>query len=412
MNQMRILNTARDCLLRFKASLYPLKSVSKDILSSAKLNSQERKTFNNLLFSWCRTKFLIQNFFEKTHPQFINFSERDKDFAILKFIAKNSFDFALSDVSDEICQSYNSWLEDIGSKKFLLSLGPFLQKELAQSFANNAEDIAESLLNRASKYLAFDKHINLDDLLANLQALALSPSRNKLYSSAIKISGTFKIEDLDPKLRPHVWFMDTGSQVIANLINAKPGDKVLDMCTGEGLKARIIAQKRPKQLLAIDINKQRILKAKKFLPAWVQVEQQDSCNLNSPKNSFDWVLIDAPCSGTGVLRRHPDLIHRQKSKDLDNYVILQQNLLREGAKILKPQGVLLYATCSLLKEENQQQIEKLLNKNKDLKAVPLSELISDDNFNFSPTELNNNMLNLLPNIHDSDGFFLAALRKT
>jgi 16S rRNA (cytosine967-C5)-methyltransferase len=115
--------------------------------------------------------------------------------------------------------------------------------------------------------------------------------------------------------------------------------------------------------------------------------------------SFDWILIDAPCSGSGTLRRHPDLIYRLNKSQLISYQKLQRELLSSATKLLKPQGKLIYATCSLFNSENQQQIDGLLATNANL--IP-----------YELPDLHKTSFELIPHIYDCDGFYLAALTKT
>ena len=143
------------------------------------------------------------------------------------------------------------------------------------------------------------------------------------------------------------WTRET--EILANCVKPKNHERVLDMCVGEGGKARIIAMNNC-DLVALDIDEERLARAKKRLAGFnIKYICKDGRDLSSTlaSQSFDWILIDAPCSGSGTLRRNPDLIYRLTKSQLINYQKLQAELLASATKLLKPGGRIVYATCSL-----------------------------------------------------------------
>jgi 16S rRNA (cytosine967-C5)-methyltransferase len=118
---------------------------------------------------------------------------------------------------------------------------------------------------------------------------------------------------------------------------------------------------------------------------------------------FDRILLDAPCSGTGVIRRHPDIKWLRKASDIDTLVVLQQQILKETWSLLKPGGTLLYATCSILPQENSQQIELFIENNTDAKLISITN-----------EEIENSGITgwqILPGENNMDGFYYAKLLK-
>ncbi|MCA9508415.1 MAG: RsmB/NOP family class I SAM-dependent RNA methyltransferase, partial [Myxococcales bacterium] len=313
-------------------------------------------------------------------------------------------------LESSLIEAYNKWLDDLGTERFLIAMGPLLAEEVQKSFSLSWQNIVQSLWEKPKKYIAFDNSVDKEKLVKELKEKDVEVRPWLFFDSALEISGDLKINELSKELREHVWFMDAGSQLIAHLIRPMAHERVLDMCVGEGGKARIISQ-YPCEYYAVDINDRRLAKAKKILPRTVKFFSEDASKLSLEKNSFDWVLLDAPCSGSGVMRRNPDLVHRFARQELDNYLKLQKKLLNSAVEMLKVNGVVLYVTCSLLARENQQQIDEIMAKTKNLIPVSLNDLIADGEIKVEALDFDKNTLSLLPNIHDCDAFFVAALRK-
>jgi 16S rRNA (cytosine967-C5)-methyltransferase len=118
-------------------------------------------------------------------------------------------------------------------------------------------------------------------------------------------------------------------------------------------------------------------------------------------------LVDAPCSGLGTLRRNPDLKWRQKPQDVLELTVKQTNILARAAKLVKAGGRLIYATCSLLQDENEQIAEAFLNANPEFVLVPANSILAQQQINLDT----GNYLKLLPHLHQTDGFFAAVFEK-
>ncbi len=154
---------------------------------------------------------------------------------------------------------------------------------------------------------------------------------------------------------------DEASQLIADLIQVKPGDRFLDYCAGSGGKSLAIAPllQGKGQLLLHDIRPLALQEAKKRLKRAgiqnVQLLPHDSSNKNLIRGKMDWILVDAPCTGTGTLRRNPDMKWKFNEEMLDRLVIQQRDIFSEALLYLKPNAHIVYATCSVLPQENQHQ---------------------------------------------------------
>ena len=174
---------------------------------------------------------------------------------------------------------------------------------------------------------------------------------------------------------------DEASQLVAGLVDAEPGDQVLDFCAGSGGKTLAFAHKLQGtgQVYLHDIRKGALQEAKRRLKR-AGIENCQTLHCDSPqrnrlKGKMDWVLVDAPCSGSGTLRRNPDLKWKFTKEMLDRIRADQQAIFQEALSYLKPGGKIVYATCSILPEENEEQI--LLFQEKmglDLAAKPFRTL--------------------------------------
>jgi len=215
-----------------------------------------------------------------------------------------------------------------------------------------------------------------------------------------------------------VEIQDEGSQLIALACDARPGMRVLDYCAGAGGKTLGIAamMENKGNIVAMDIDPRRLEKGRKrFRKAGVHnVELRaldDEKNrkwLRRQKNEMDVVLVDAPCSSSGTWRRNPDLRWNQYGPSLDEIKDMQADILNRVADKVKPGGKLVYATCSLFPEENEEQVERFLSAHDDYELVPLSQIFQ--NYQSQPV-CPDPYLRLTPYRHNTDGFFAAILQK-
>ena len=214
---------------------------------------------------------------------------------------------------------------------------------------------------------------------------------------------------------------DQGSQIAAALVGARPDDKVLDLCAGAGGKtlALAAAMENSGSLLAYDADKsrlrpiyERITRARAtcitVLPA------ADRKSLETHRGSFDVVVVDAPCSGTGVWRRRPDSKWRLKPEALAQREASQRNLLDQAADFVRPGGRIVYITCSVLPQENSRQIEAFLQRHQGFRQQPWRQRWSQTIGQPTPegsADGRDDSLLLTPRLHDTDGFFIACLGK-
>jgi len=138
-----------------------------------------------------------------------------------------------------------------------------------------------------------------------------------------------------------------------------------------------------------------------------RINNENDAKLKRLKGKFDRVLVDAPCSGMGTLRRNPDLKWRQQLTDIAELNDLQQRILQSAVKLVKAGGRLIYATCSLLQEENEVMAAKFLAENPDFTLVNAADILKQQKIDLDTGEY----LKLLPHVHQTDGFFAAVFEK-
>ena len=203
---------------------------------------------------------------------------------------------------------------------------------------------------------------------------------------------------------------DGAAQQAVRLLDCQKGDLVLDCCAAPGGKTCHILEQTPDiaSMTAIDIEASRLVRVEENLTRLgltANVIAADAANAKTwwQGQQFDRILLDAPCSGTGVIRRHPDIKWLRKASDIGALVILQQEILKETWSLLKPGGTLLYATCSVLPQENNEQIEHFLENNADAKLLPIDCIENTNNKTVG--------WQLLPGEKNMDGFYYAKLLK-
>lgn len=214
---------------------------------------------------------------------------------------------------------------------------------------------------------------------------------------------------------------DEGSQMLALLCGVQSGEWVVDFCAGAGGKTLALAAQMQNKgrIWACDIEQNRLENSRKRLRrAGIHcvetqlLDDEEDDWVRKHKDKADCVLIDAPCSGLGTWRRNPFSRWQNLGPSVKALIAVQERILQSASRLVKPGGRLIYATCSMLPEENQEQVDKFLQANPKFKAVPL-----EDNWQRNGMELPEGLdlsvpsLQLTPRRHDTDGFFVSAMQR-
>ena len=209
---------------------------------------------------------------------------------------------------------------------------------------------------------------------------------------------------------------DEGSQLLSQIVGAKRGEMVVDFCAGAGGKTLSLgaAMRNTGRLYAFDISEKRLAKLKPRLARSglsnvhpVQIAHENDAKVKRLAGKIDRVLVDAPCSGLGTLRRNPDVKWRQTPQSLVELNEKQASILAGAARLVKAGGRLVYATCSILDEENEAIVASFLASRDDFVLIPMSEVLAEQKIDLQM----DNYLKLSPALHHTDGFFAAVLER-
>lgn len=316
---------------------------------------------------------------------------------LLRNISRNQDNISFPD-SLSVMQSFPEWLIQRWIQRFGHEETEQLCKKMNQvpkiTFRTNTLKTSRENLMTA-----------IQDNLEYLEKTALSPLGLSCEHPNISIAEMKAFKD--------GWFQvqDESAQLIGWLLNPQPGEKILDACAGLGGKTGLIAQMMNNQgsLIAADKDKAKLLRLETEMNRLgISIVKTMSYDLEKPSDSdeqFDRVLVDAPCSGLGVIRRNPDIKWSLSKKNLNRYADKQLQLLENASIMVKSGGVLVYAVCSMEYEENESVISRFSERHSDFeieKDYPeiVRTLISSDGF-----------FKTFPHIHDMDGFFAVCLRK-
>lgn len=254
-----------------------------------------------------------------------------------------------------------------------------------------------------------------DTLLAKLAADDIAASPGALSPLAVRLRDK-------PALAKHPLFLegafevqDEGSQLLGFLLEPKRGEMVVDFCAGAGGKTLLLGalMRNTGRLYAFDVSDKRLTNLKPRLarsglsnvhPARIEHERDQKIKRLAGK--ADRVLVDAPCSGLGTLRRNPDLKWRQDETSVAELTVKQAAILAAAATLVRPGGRLVYATCSLLSAENDDIVAAFLEKHPDFSLLPASAVLGKQGI-----ACEGDVLRLLPHKHNTDGFFAAAMER-
>jgi 16S rRNA (cytosine967-C5)-methyltransferase len=254
-----------------------------------------------------------------------------------------------------------------------------------------------------------------DSVLGDLKGLGLSVEATRLAPYGIRVRERLSLARLPGLKTGAIEIQDEGSQLVALLVDARPGERVVDFCAGAGGKTLAIAAQMNNKghVVACDVNEARLKRcAERLRGAGIHnaetrvLASETDRWVKRHKGGFDRVLVDAPCSGTGTWRRNPDARWRAPELGLDNLVALQARILASAARLVKPGGRLVYATCSMLSEENEDQVAAFLAVHPAFRAVPLHEAAPH-----LTNSVHSDHLSLTPARHETDGFFAAVLQR-
>jgi 16S rRNA (cytosine967-C5)-methyltransferase len=305
----------------------------------------------------------------------------------------------------------------------------WLDSHLQRAFGDERAAEGAALASRAP----LDLRINTlaaerDQVLAKLQHLNAAPARWSPIGLRLRLAADAKSPAIHAEpifLKGQIEIQDEGSQLAALLADAKPGEQVVDLCAGAGGKtlALAAAMENRGQIYATDLDKRRLA------PIHARLERAGARNvqvrtptgrgasdvLADVAGRADLVMIDAPCTGTGAWRRNPDAKWRIRPGALAERRKEQEAVLERAATLVKPGGRIAYVTCSVLTEENNDQVGAFLSRQPDFsveKPAEVAKVLGERAYLFARAALNSDSgLLMTPRRTDTDGFFVSVLRR-
>jgi 16S rRNA (cytosine967-C5)-methyltransferase len=283
---------------------------------------------------------------------------------------------------------------------------------LVNRFKHNWPEQWQSALNannqQAPMMLRVNKqHYSRDEYLALLAESNIQASEIKACSQGVILNQACDVYELPGFVDGAVSVQDGAAQLVAELLQLQAGQHILDACAAPGGKTgHILELAGDSQVTALDIDEQRLQQIEQNLDRLKLSAKLIAIDASKPtewwdQQKFDRILIDAPCSGTGVIRRHPDIKQLRRERDIRNLAIQQRELLEQLWPLLKPDGLLVYTTCSALKEENEYQIRDFLQQHAEAEEfIPENAPATRRPFGYQR----------LPGDDQLDGFYYACIQ--
>jgi len=322
-----------------------------------------------------------------------------------------------------------AWMEQVAkidrstlAPKFRHNLPEWLAEPL---LARLGEEQFWALAESMNETAPLDLRVNVlkvkrEEAQATLAAAKIDAQPTPYSPWGLRIQGKPALNKLELFTGGGVEVQDEGSQLLALLVDAKRGEMVVDFCAGAGGKTLALgaSMRNTGRLYAFDTSGHRLANLKPRLarsglsnvyPAQIAHERDERIKRLAGK--IDRVLVDAPCSGLGTLRRNPDLKWRQSLQAITELQAKQTAILASAARLLKPGGRLVYATCSLLDAENEEIARAFGEAHKQFKPLDAAELLTKAQVSDAESLCENGMLRLWPHRHQTDGFYAAVWEK-
>ena len=293
----------------------------------------------------------------------------------------------------------------------------WLINSIERQWPDQAEQIFAGGNSRPPMTLRANLHrTDRDSLVAELEQAGFAAGPGQICPSAVQLDSAIAVHRIPGFEQGLASVQDEGAQLAAYLLNPKNGDRVLDACAAPGGKTgHLLEYCSDISLLAMDIDQNRISRVEENLQrlnytADIQVADASDPESWWSKQPFDCILLDAPCSGSGVIRRHPDIKHLRTPEDISGFRERQIKLLEALWSTLAEGGKLLYVTCSILKSENQDVVSHFAKGRNDLALLDMNIEGASDEFAARVFPCNPG-IQLLPMAEGQDGFYYALMAK-
>jgi 16S rRNA (cytosine967-C5)-methyltransferase len=291
----------------------------------------------------------------------------------------------------------------------------WLAERSRQDWPQRWTDILAACDAQAPMWLRVNaRHGTAADYLATLREAGIEAVAEPRVPQAVLLSAPREVSEVPGFAEGHVSVQDLGAQCVAFPLKLEPGQRVLDACAAPGGKTALMAEREPglKRLVAVDLDGRRLKRVRENLDRGGLEAELVHGDAAAPDGwwdgvPFDRILLDAPCSALGVIRRHPDIRLRRSAQELAKMPALQARLLDAAFGMLARGGRLVYATCTYARRENGELIRAFLERNAEAAAVPVEEWAGWPDL--GEPDLNGRQI--IPGEAGADGFYYAALTK-
>lgn len=419
MHPNALLELATELLHRVLQFKHPADSVVSDFFRQHKaLGSRERHTLAETTYAVLRQRLLFQHLAQSGK------GEVERRLALLGWQGNEGFLRAALSADEQ------QWLAKVQAvdrsalpDKLRHNLPEWLAEALQRELGEDFWPFVESM----SRSAPLDLRVNTfkakrEEVRASLARSGIDAQDTPFSPIGLRIHGKPALQKLEVFTRGEVEVQDEGSQLLALLVDAKRGEMVVDFCAGAGGKTLALgaAMRNTGRLYAFDTSGHRLAALKPRLARSglsnvypVQIAHERDDRIKRLAGKIDRVLVDAPCSGLGTLRRNPDLKWRQSPQAIEVLRAKQAAILASASRLLKPGGRLVYATCSLLSEENEAIASDFTAAHpSDFQPLAATELLAAARVARGAELVREGCLRLWPHRHETDGFFAVAWQKT
>jgi len=410
-----ILNSAEEVLreiLRFTAPADT--TLSRYFRDHPKLGSRERGAIAECIYAVLRNKAF-----------FTDRAEAGGGATMRRLVLLGMADAIGFDSLGGLSEEEGEWLQrqleidrSLLHKSMRANMPKWLFEKLVEQYGEEETLVLADALNTPAP---LDLRVNAlkasrEDVIAELAQAPIAAAPTPFAPLGLRVLKKPALQNLPLFKSGAIEVQDEGSQVLAQILGAKRGEMVVDFCAGAGGKTLALgAQMRNTgRLYAFDVSEKRLAKLKPRLARSglsnvhpVAIAHERDAKIKRLAGKIDRVLVDAPCSGMGTLRRNPDVKWRQPPEAIGEMHAKQVSILDGAARLVKNGGRLVYATCSLLSEENDAVAAQFLETHPDFELVPMNQVLAEQKIELEMGDY----LKLLPHKHQTDGFFAAVFER-
>jgi 16S rRNA (cytosine967-C5)-methyltransferase len=418
MHPNALLELATELIHRVLQFQHPADGVVSDFFRQNRtLGTRERHTLAETTYTVLRQRLLYHHLAQSGK------GEMERRLAVLAWQGNEGF------LRAALSETEQHWLAQVGAvdraalpEKLRHNLPEWLAQQLQADHGDDFWPLVEAMNTSAG----LDLRVNTfkakrDDVQAAFKAEGIEALPTPYSPLGLRIAGKPALHKLDVFMRGDVEVQDEGSQLLALMLGAKRSEMVADFCAGAGGKTLALGaeMRNTGRLYAFDTSGHRLAALKPRLARSglsnvypVQIAHERDERIKRLAGKLDRVLVDAPCSGLGTLRRNPDLKWRQTPQSVEELRVKQAAILASAARLVKPGGRLVYATCSLLDAENEAIAQAFTaEREREFEVVPAAQVLDKAHVSQPESLVRGDYLRLWPHRHATDGFFAAVWQR-